>query len=75
MALVTGAAVGTIIDQDTEILVEGAPWIYLQDYQAPYLFSPDDDEFYWGMTGTPAYPVYSLACYEDVALEIGRAHV
>ena len=68
MALVTGAAVGTIVDQDTEILIEGAPWIYLQDYQAPYLFSPDDDGFYWGMTGTPTYPVYSLACYEDVAL-------
>ena len=68
MALVTGAAIGNVISQDTEIYIEGAPWIYLQDYNADYLNPPDGDGFYWGMSGTSAYPVYSLACYEDVGL-------
>ena len=68
MALVTGAAVGNVISQDTEIYIEGAPWIYLQDYEASYLNPPDGDGFYWGMSGTSVHPVYSLACYEDVGL-------
>ena len=68
MALVTGAAIGNIVEQDSEILVEGAPWIYLQDYQADHLNNPDGDGYYWGLSGTTTYPVYSLACYEDVGL-------
>lgn len=68
MALVTGAAVGNIVSQDTEIYVEGAPWIYMQDYNAGYLYGPDGDGYYWGLSGTSTYPVYSLACYEDVSL-------
>lgn len=68
MALVTGAAIGNVISQDTEIYIEGAPWIYMQDYNADYLSNPDGDGFYWGMSGTSTYPVYSLACYEDVGL-------
>ena len=68
MALVTGAAVGNVVEQDAEIYVEGAPWIYMQDYQANYLNGPDGDGYYWGMSGTAQYPVYSLACYEDVGL-------
>jgi hypothetical protein len=68
MALVTGAAIGNVISQDTEIYIEGAPWIYMQDYNADYLNPPDSDGYYWGMSGTTTYPVYSLACYEDVGL-------
>jgi len=68
MALVTGAAIGNVISQDSEIYIEGAPWIYMQDYEATYLNDPDGDGFYWGMSGSSTYPVYSLACYEDVAL-------
>jgi hypothetical protein len=67
MSLITGSPLGTIVAQD-EIYVEGAPWIYYQDYNAPELWNPDGDGFYWGLSGTTAYPVYSLACYEDVAL-------
>ena len=40
----------------------------MQDYNADYLNNPDSDGFYWGMSGTTQYPVYSLACYEDVGL-------
>ena len=68
MALVTGTPAGNIISQDSEIYLEGAPWIYMQDYNASYLNDPDVDGFYWGMSGTSVHPVYSLACYEDVAL-------
>ena len=68
MALVTGAAIGNIVEQDSEIFIEGAPWIYMQDYQAAELNSPDGDGFYWGLTGSTTYPVYSMACYEDVGL-------
>lgn len=67
MTLVTGSAQGTIIDQN-ELYIEGAPWIYYQDYQAGHLFAPDGDGFYWQLSGTASYPVYSLACYEDVQL-------
>lgn len=68
MALITGAAIGNVLSQDTEILIEGAPWLYLQDFRASHLFNPDGDGFYWQLSGTTTYPVYSLACYEDVAL-------
>jgi len=67
MTLATGAPIGNIVAQD-EIYVEGAPWIYYQAYEADERFNPDADGFYWSLSGTTAYPVYSLACYEDVAL-------
>ncbi len=68
MALVTGTPQGNVVSQDTEIYLEGAPWIYMQDYEADYLNNPDGDGYYWNFSGTTAYPVYSLACYEDVGL-------
>ena len=67
MALLTGTPEGNIVSQD-EIFIEGAPYIYYQDYNADYLHNPDGDGFYWGLSGTTTYPVYELACYEDVAL-------
>jgi hypothetical protein len=67
MALITGTPLGTIIAQD-EIYIEGAPYIYYQDSNAPLLFNPDANGFYWGLSGTAQYPVYELVCYEDVAL-------
>lgn len=67
MALATGAPIGNIVAQD-EIYIEGAPWIYYQAYEAGERFNPDADGYYWNLSGTTAYPVYSLACYEDVAL-------
>lgn len=68
MSLVTGSALGNITSQNSDVFVEGAPWIYYQDYNADPLFNPDGDGFYWGMSGTSTYPAYSLACYEDVTM-------
>jgi hypothetical protein len=67
MGLATGTPVGHSHSQD-EIYIEGAPWIYYQDYDAPEWFSPDADGYYWQLSGTVTYPVIALACYEDVAL-------
>lgn len=65
--LLTGLPLGTITQQD-EIFVEGAPYIYYQDARAALRFNPDSDNFYWGLTGDASYPIYELACYEDVSL-------
>jgi len=67
MGLATGSAVGHTHTQD-EIYIEGAPWIYYQDYAAPEWFCPDADGYCWQLSGTVTYPVIALACYEDVAL-------
>jgi len=67
MALATGTPEGHIHTQD-EIYIEGAPWIYYQDYTALEWFHPDAKGYYWQLSGTTTYPVIALACYEDVAL-------
>lgn len=67
MSLLTGVPIGNVIGQD-EVYIEGAPWIYYQDARAPEQFNPDSDGYYYGLTGSTTYPVYSLACYEDVQL-------
>lgn len=66
MALVTGSAVGTLISQE-EIYLEGAPTIYIQQYEAPLWHSPDANGFYWGLTGTSTYPVYEIGCITDAS--------
>ncbi len=65
MALVTGTPLGVINTQD-DLYLDVAPTIYFQDYDADELNNPDGDGFYWGLTGSSTYPVYELACYEDV---------
>ena len=67
MALITGAAFGTVTAQ-SEIYIEGAPNIYFADINGAYRYGPDSDGFYWQLTGTAAYPVYQLGCYENVSL-------
>jgi hypothetical protein len=67
MPLSTGIPEGNVLSQD-EIFVEGAPYIYYQNADASLLHTPDGDGFYWGLSGTSTYPVYALACYEDVSL-------
>lgn len=63
MALVTGTPLGTINAQD-DIYLDTAPSLWFQDFTADELNNPDGDGFYWGLTGTPTYPVYALECYE-----------
>lgn len=67
MSLVTGTPLGTISSAE-DIYMSDAPTIYYQDYNAPPLFNPDADGFYWGLSGTVAYPVYELGCVTDVSL-------
>lgn len=69
-ALVTGSAIGNVDAQD-EIYVEGSPYIYIQQYDASPLNNPDADGFYWGMSGTTAFPVFQVGCVQDVSLTEG----
>lgn len=68
--LVTGTPIGNIVVQE-ELYVEGAPFIFIQDYTATPLRNPDADGYYWGMSGTSTYPVYELGCVLDVSLTEG----
>lgn len=67
MSLSTGIPLGTITSQE-EIYLEGAPYIYFQDYSASLLNNPDADGYYWGLSGTSTYPVFNLGCISDVSL-------
>ena len=51
MALITGSAYGNITQQEDKYL-EGAPTIFIQDYNADLMFAPDSDGFYWQLSGT-----------------------
>lgn len=62
---ITGSAIGNITQQN-ETYVEGAPYIYVQDYRAAPLFNPDSDGYYWGMSGTTLYPAFLLGCVQNV---------
>lgn len=64
MAIITGTPVGSLTAQE-DIYLEGAPTIYIQQYEAPEWHSPDANGFYWGLTGTTAYPVFELGCITD----------
>lgn len=68
MPLITGSPEGTITSQD-DIFVEGAPYLYYQDNDqggVDQYHHPDSDGYYWNLSGTPAFPVIALGCYEDV---------
>jgi len=67
MAITTGSPVGNL-DVQEGIFIEGAPYIFFQDYSANPLFNPDADGFYWGLSGTTSYPVYEVGCPTDVIL-------
>lgn len=70
MTLTTGTPLGTINSQE-DILIDSAPYIYFQDYNATPLYNPDANGYYWGMSGTSSYPVKELACVRDVSLQEG----
>lgn len=70
MSLVTGTPIGNVDSQD-EIYLEGAPNFYIQDYNASPLNNPDADSYYWGLSGTTTYPVFSIGCVQDVSLTEG----
>lgn len=67
MAILTGTPIGSITSQE-EIYIEGAPYIYFQDYTATPRFNPDAQGYYWNLSGTSSYPVYAVGCVQDVSL-------
>lgn len=67
MTISTGSPIGTLSVQE-EIYLEGAPYIFFQDYRATPLFNPDAQGFYWNLSGTSTYPVYEIGCPTDVSL-------
>lgn len=70
MALITGTPLGSIDAQD-EIYLEGAPYLYVQQTEATPLNNPDASGYYWGLSGTTAYPVFQVGCVQDVTLTEG----
>lgn len=66
MALITGTAFGNIISSE-ETYINGAPQIYVADRRGAYMKNPDSDGFYWNLSGTTTYPVYSIGCYDNVS--------
>jgi hypothetical protein len=67
MSLITGTPLGTMVNQES-IYLEGAPYIYIQDAAAAELNNPDVQGYYWGLSGSVAYPVYLLGCVNTVVL-------
>jgi hypothetical protein len=64
MTLLTGTPLGTITNQD-DLYIEGAPYVYFQDYSAPVI--ADGNGYYCNISGSVAYPVYLLGCVQDVS--------
>jgi hypothetical protein len=67
MTLTTGSPIGSGVSQE-ELYIEGAPTIFFQDYRATPLNHPDASGYYWGLSGTTAYPYQELGCITDVKL-------
>ena len=67
MTLITGSAIGSGSTNE-DLYLEGAPNIFLQDTRATPLNNPDAQGFYWGISGTTAYPYLALGCINDVSL-------
>ena len=70
MTLITGSPIGNVLTQE-DLYIEGAPYIYFQDYTATPLHNPDANGYYWGLSGTSTYPVYLIGCAVDVSLTEG----
>lgn len=67
MALITGSPIGSITNQES-LYIEGAPYIYVQDYRQTPRFNPDGDGYHWNLSGTATYPVLAIGCVMDVSL-------
>jgi hypothetical protein len=70
MSLITGSPAAYTAMRDKYI--EGAPYIFIQDYSQSPLYNPDSDGYYWGMTsGSAGYKPILLGCVTDVSLTEG----
>lgn len=68
--LTTGTPEGNITSME-ELYIEGAPYIFFQDYRATPLNNPDSDNYYWGLSGTSTYAVNAIGCVRNVSLTEG----
>ena len=55
---------GTIQSAE-DIFLEGAPNFW---FGGVLKYAPDDDSFYWGLTGNAANPLYKVGCFTDFRL-------
>jgi len=69
LALVTGSVVGA--NSQEELYIEGAPYIYFQDYRENPLNNPDGSGYYWGMNSGSVYKPNLLGCIRNVSLTEG----
>lgn len=67
MTLITGTPLGNVDYQD-DVYIEGAPDVFIQDFTAGELNTPDADGYYYGLSGTTAYPALGIGCVLDVSL-------
>lgn len=67
MSLVTGTPIGSITSSE-DLYLTGAPTVYIQSSSATPLKNPDALGFYWGLSGTAAYPVYEVGCLTAVSM-------
>lgn len=70
MTLSTGTPLGNVVSQE-ELYIEGAPYIFFQDYRATPLHNPDANGYHWGMSGTSSYPANAIGCIRNVSLTEG----
>lgn len=70
MGLSTGTPLGTITSQE-DLYIEGAPYLFFQDYRANPLNNPDAQGYYWGISGTVTYGVKAIGCVQNVSLTEG----
>lgn len=69
MGLSTGTPNGPYFSQE-DLYLEGAPYIFIQSYDAPPLNNPDANGYHWGMvSGT--HPIILLGCVSNVQLTEG----
>ena len=55
------APTGTLNDQE-DIYIDGGPDLYFGGVSK---YSPDDNGYYWGISGTADLPVHKVGCYEN----------
>lgn len=70
MALITGTPEGNLIASQ-DLFLDVPPTFYFQENKTAagatvgLLNNPDGENFFWGLSGTTANPVYEAGCYEN----------
>lgn len=73
MTLLTGTPIGNVISPQ-ELYLDQPPTFWIQDRSTSagvligLMNNPDNQNFYWGLSGTTANPVYEVGCYENFVI-------